>query len=220
MRLATRLLRSLHARLERVNEIDRDVRIGPDCWISGSVLQGRVTVGDGCKLFKSHVEGEVAISRFTSLWGPGIFVAGRVHGVSIGSFCSVARYVSIQEDNHNLQRTTTYFVERNLLGEAEAADSTSSRGRISIGNDVWIGAAAQVLSGVAVGDGAVIAAGAIVTADVPPYAIVAGNPARIVRYRFEESTISRLLADAWWDWPLDRLREEKRYLLQTHARPE
>jgi len=68
-----------------------------------------------------------------------------------------------------------------------------------IGNDVWVGAAALVLKGVTVGDGAVIGAGSVVTKDVPPYAIVTGNPAQIIRYRFDDATIKRLLSSTWWN---------------------
>ena len=72
---------------------------------------------------------------------------------------------------------------------------------MTIGNDVWIGSGAMILSGVTIGDGAVVAARAVVTKDVPPYAIVAGNPARLVRYRFDEATIAALLEAAWWELP-------------------
>ncbi|GAC86764.1 acetyltransferase [Gluconobacter thailandicus NBRC 3255] len=70
-----------------------------------------------------------------------------------------------------------------------------------------MGSGVTVLSGVTIGDGAIIAAGSIVTKDVPPYAIVGGNPAKLIKYRFSESIITRLLALAWWDWPEDLLQE-------------
>lgn len=214
-----RTLRELAERIARVNAIDAHARIGADCWISGSKLAGKVNVGDNCRIFRAHVEGDVDIARFTSLWGPELFVLGRRHGVRIGSFCSIARFASIQEDNHNPQRTTTYFVERNILGRPDQPDALVSRGLIVIGHDVWIGAAAQIHSGVSVGTGAVIAGGAIVTRDVEPYAIVAGNPARVVRKRFDDATIARLLDEQWWNWSLDRLRRDKDYLLAIHGKP-
>ena len=76
-----------------------------------------------------------------------------------------------------------------------------SKGDVVIGNDVWIGRGVVILSGVRVGNGAVIGAGAVVTKDVPPYAIVAGNPARIIRYRFSPEQIEELEQIAWWSWP-------------------
>jgi chloramphenicol O-acetyltransferase type B len=77
---------------------------------------------------------------------------------------------------------------------------------VTLGHDVWIGARAIVLDGISIGSGAVVAAGTVVTEDVPPYAIVGGVPARIVRKRFDEATIERLLRLQWWTWPVDRLR--------------
>jgi chloramphenicol O-acetyltransferase type B len=79
---------------------------------------------------------------------------------------------------------------------------------LRIGNDVWIERRAILLPGVTVGDGAVIVAGAVVEEDVPPYAILAGSPARIVRYRFDPDTVAKLLAIRWWDWPDDRIKAE------------
>nr|WP_274708021.1 CatB-related O-acetyltransferase [Arthrobacter sp. H16F315] len=77
----------------------------------------------------------------------------------------------------------------------------TSRGAVIIGNDVWIGASAFISSGVTVGHGAVIAAHAVVTKDVPPYAVVGGNPAKVIKYRFEPGIVEQLLDVAWWDWP-------------------
>ena len=79
------------------------------------------------------------------------------------------------------------------------------RGHTVIGNDVWIGMEATIMPGVNIGDGAIIAAKAVVTRDVPAYAIAAGNPARIVKMRFDEEAVTRLLAIAWWNWPVDKL---------------
>lgn len=123
------------------------------------------------------------------------------------------------EASHNAQRTTTYFVERNLLRVAASKDAECSRGPIVIGNDVWLGASAQVMSGVTIGDGVVVGAGAIVTHDVPAYAVVGGNPARLIRYRFNPETISDLLALRWWNWPEDRLRAEAEFLMRVHEAP-
>ena len=79
------------------------------------------------------------------------------------------------------------------------------RGDTVVGNDVWIGYDATIMPGVTIGDGAVVAAKSVVASDVPPYAIVAGNPARVVRRRFDDETIGRLLAIAWWEWPVDKI---------------
>jgi len=84
----------------------------------------------------------------------------------------------------------------------------SCKGNIVIENDVWIGAKSTIMSGVTIHNGSVIAAGSTVTKDVPPYAIVAGNPGKIVKYRFSEDQIQDLLSISWWDWEESRIREE------------
>lgn len=81
-----------------------------------------------------------------------------------------------------------------------------------VGSDVWIGHRATILPGVAVGHGAVVAAGSVVSRDVPPYHVVAGNPARTVRERFDEATARRLAEIAWWDWPVERITEHARLI--------
>jgi virginiamycin A acetyltransferase len=80
-----------------------------------------------------------------------------------------------------------------------------NRGDTVVGNDVWIGMEAVIMAGVGIGDGAIVAAKSVVTHDVPPYAIVAGNPARIVKIRFAPDVVARLLDIAWWDWPYDKI---------------
>jgi virginiamycin A acetyltransferase len=82
-----------------------------------------------------------------------------------------------------------------------------------IGNDVWIGYQALIMPGVRIGDGAIVAAGAVVTADVEPYTVVGGNPARTIRRRYEEADIERLLGAAWWDWPVELVTEHLRTIM-------
>ena len=209
------------ARLERAirqhNRIGPDVRGADDCWISGSVLQGQIQLEQGCRLYSAHLEGNVSVGRYSSLWGPDVHVMGRIQGISIGAFCSIARHVSLQEDNHATSRATTWFVESNLLNDPDPLAGMPTKGRIEIGNDVWIGAGAQVLSGVSVGTGAVIVAGAIVARDVEPYSIVAGNPARHIKYRFDAITRDELLASEWWTWSVERIREDRDFLLRNRS---
>ncbi len=85
-------------------------------------------------------------------------------------------------------------------------NGATNKGDIKIGNDVWIGMDVVVLSGVTINDGAVIAARTVVTKDVPPYAVVAGNPGRVKKKRFDEETIIKLLEIRWWDWPLEKIK--------------
>lgn len=129
--------------------------------------------------------------------------------IEVGAFCSVAKDVSfVLSGNHDLRRVTSSPV-RKLFG-VEGYDTSgeiSGRGGVVLGNDVWVGRGALLLSGARIGDGAVIGARAVVSGEVPPYAVVVGNPGQVVRYRFEQATIDRLLASRWWDLPDEVLRE-------------
>jgi acetyltransferase-like isoleucine patch superfamily enzyme len=127
----------------------------------------------------------------------------------IGRFCSIGPDVVIALGNHRTDLVSTYPFRALSRFWPEAAGGEpdhETRGDVSIQNDVWIGARVTILSGVTIGHGAVIGANALVREDVPPYAVVAGNPARIVRYRFEPHQIERLLKLSWWDWSDERIR--------------
>lgn len=126
----------------------------------------------------------------------------------IGRFCSIASGATfiLNGGNHLTDTVATYpFAIFGSGWEHAMPVSWPNRGDITVGNDVWIGFEATLLPGVKVGNGAVIAAKSVVAADVPDYAIVAGNPARVVRYRHPEGDIVRLLALRWWDWPIERI---------------
>lgn len=127
----------------------------------------------------------------------------------IGQFCSIAPEVRIfLGENHNTDCITTYPFGHVFLDvfKVENDNHPSSRGDVVIGNDVWIGFRSTIMSGVTIGDGAVIAANSHVVKDVAPYEIVGGNPARHIRYRFDKETIARLLELKWWDKPVDEIR--------------
>ena len=124
--------------------------------------------------------------------------------LTIGRFTSIAQNVQIVLGDHRPSFATTYpffTLKDEWPGAGPIALDHQTRGPVVIGNDVWMCASVIVTSGVTIGDGAVLAAGAIVTKDVPPYAIVGGNPARLIRYRFPPDIIDRLLRVRWWDWP-------------------
>lgn len=130
----------------------------------------------------------------------------------IGKFCSLACGVKFLFNcaNHSLHSLSSYtfplFYEEWGLDWENIGQAWDNRGDIIIGNDVWIGYEALVLSGVHIGDGAIIGARAVVTKDVAPYTIVGGVPAKEIRKRFDPQTIARLESLQWWNWPVDKIR--------------
>lgn len=129
----------------------------------------------------------------------------------IGKFCSIACGAKFlfNSANHTLRSLSTYpfpiFFEEWGLDVERVLEAWDNRGGITVGNDVWIGYEAVILAGVTIGDGAIIAARAVVTQDIPPYTIVGGVPARPIRKRFSEPEIQQLLALRWWDWPPEQI---------------
>lgn len=129
----------------------------------------------------------------------------------IGKFCSIACGAKFlfTSANHTQMSLSTYpfpiFFEEWGLDVQNITSAWDNKGDIIIGNDVWIGYEAVILSGVTIGDGAIIGARAVVTKDVPPYTIVGGVPAKRIRKRFPDEVISTLLALKWWDWPEEKI---------------
>ena len=134
--------------------------------------------------------------------------------LKVGSFCSIAEDVTIfLGGNHRTDWITTYPFSVFRESAKHIVGHPASRGDIIIGNDVWIGDSAVILSGVSIGNGAVIAASAVVTTDVPPYSIFAGNPAKVIRMRFEEEEIAILQSLEWWGWDDAKLDSAMPHLL-------
>jgi virginiamycin A acetyltransferase len=131
----------------------------------------------------------------------------------IGKFCSIAcgaRFI-FTSANHTLRSLSTYpfpiFFEEWGLCKDDVASAWDPKGDTVVGNDVWIGYEAVILSGVHIGDGAIIGARAVVSSDIPPYTVVGGTPAKEIRKRYDEKTIQKLLEIRWWDWPFDTIRQ-------------
>ena len=132
----------------------------------------------------------------------------------IGAFCSIAGGVRIILGGEHRSDWVTTFPFYALWDSAKHISSRpNTKGDVTIGNDVWIGTEAVIMSGVTVGDGAVIGARALVARDVEPYAIVAGNPARLVRKRCDDKLIKRLLQLKWWEWSDEEIAEMIPWLL-------
>jgi virginiamycin A acetyltransferase len=205
-RLRSRVLARWLAFTAEPNWIDPQCTIAPEAKILSSRLHGPVQVSAHAALYRVEISGAVSIGYSTSLWGPDIEIHSRRNPIRIGNYCSIARGVSMYEYMHDLGRLSSYYVGRNILG-LPLEEEIESKGPIQIGHDVWIGAYAHVMSGVRVGNGAVVAANAVVTRDVQPFAVVGGSPARILKYRFDDQTRARIQALAWWDWDHEQVRQ-------------
>lgn len=130
----------------------------------------------------------------------------------IGRFCSIAcgaKFI-FTSANHTLRSLSTYpfpiFFEEWELDKKQVASAWDNKGDIVIGNDVWIGYEAVILSGVHIGDGAIIGTRAVVTKDIPPYTVVGGIPAKEIKKRYDEETIQKLKQLEWWNWPFDKIQ--------------
>lgn len=136
----------------------------------------------------------------------------------VGAFCSISWNVSIGGANHDYKRLTQHSCLYNGYDNIRPTEMQPAYDRFQpnlvIGNDVWIAAGAVVTRGVNIGDGAVVGANAVVTKDVPPYAIVAGNPAKIIKYRFSPEIIDILLTIKWWNWPIEKIKENYELISQ------
>ena len=185
------------------------------------ILHGIMKLNPGARIINSRIGGPFYVNRHTQI-GPeasvgryfGMNADGYIARATVGSYCAFGARTSINPFNHptdwlsisefQYQPQSFDWVEE--YRDFVRLERTPDMFRHStIGNDVWTGHNVNVMAGINVGDGAVIAAGSVVTRDVPPYAIVAGTPAKILRYRFSEAIIERLLAVRWWDFELPQL---------------
>jgi acetyltransferase-like isoleucine patch superfamily enzyme len=165
-----------------------------------SVISKKAKIYMGCQIFKSTI-------------GPYTYVAPKssiVHA-NIGAFCSIAQNVKIGLGNHNKKAISTspiFSSKTNALSISWIIQGSFEEFEtVNIGNDVWIGMGAMIMGGITIGHGAIIGAGSIVTKDIPNYAIAAGVPAKILKYRFNEKQIEFLLKIKWWNWQIDIIKK-------------
>lgn len=188
-----------------------NLKIHPSAIIENAYIAGDIEIKEGVTLTKGvYITGNVTINNYTSISGPNTDIYSALNKILIGKFCSIARNVSFQEYYHHSDRLSTFMINYKFFNSDNLTDLTS-KGDIVIGNDVWIGMHSVILSGVKIGNGVIIGANSVVNSDIPDYAIAAGSPAKIVKYRFSQSTIDILNKVSWWDWSKDEIINNKHF---------
>lgn len=150
---------------------------------------------------------------------PQVFEWGEGAKLIIGNFCSIANCQIYLGGNHRTDWVTTYpfgHIHQHKFNKFNGTGHPQTKGNVIVGNDVWIGGNSVIMSGITIGHGAVIANNSHVVKDVPPYSIVGGNPARVIKYRFTPEQIEKLLEIQWWHWDDDKINDNLQLLCQEN----
>ena len=185
-----------------------NIKIDPSCELGDRVeLLGKLEIKKNVKICSGCVfrDGSVKIGCWTRVGSNCEFVGD----IIIGKYCAIAPGVAFYGINHDYRfPMLNHRAYRLIFG---SIPPKISKGVINIGNDVWIGARSIITSGVSIGDGAIIAAGSVVTKNVEPFSIVAGNPATFKKYRFDKKVIEKLNNMKWWEWPEEKIRRQRAF---------
>lgn len=182
--------------------------IGYNALVRNSIIHGNVKIGEHSKIIDANISGNVEIGRWSTFNGPNSDIYATINSVTIGNYCSIARNVSVQEYDHCTDRITSYFIHQNVFGEEYQNDITS-KGEIIIENDVWVGTQSVILSGAHISNGAIIGANSVVNSFIPPYAYAVGSPAKVVKFRFDDVMIKKLLSLQWWYWSEEKIKANR-----------
>lgn len=203
-------------RIDHTTEFRYHPEIVNDSFLT-KTIDGSLRIGGFSKAIALHVRGDAIISdfcnfkrcRFDRFFACGNFCSAT--DVTFGSFVSVGEQVVFNAGRHPKNNLTTHLFKFNPKLWGLAADSVGNyyewRAELTIGSDVWIGSHSIILTGISIGDGAIVGANSLVNQDVPPYAICVGSPGRIIGYRFKPEIIRKLIDARWWDLPIDSLME-------------
>ena len=201
------------------SQISEDTSLYHRCWIRDSFVKPNAVVGDYSRVTSSILGEYVRVDRnnliYHSTIGCYTYTGpfDMIFKTKIGNFTSISYGVTIGPPEHDFQRITThpflYDSSYGIFEKNEILPNKKFDKETEIGSDVWIGCNVTILIGCKIGHGAIVGANALVNKDVPPYAIVAGIPARIIKYRFDELKIQKLLSLKWWEWDRERIKANK-----------
>lgn len=184
---------------DRVKRGVKDLRKKKALLGTNSSIHPTATIGH-----KVKIGSDVKIGRYTN-----VNENTSIRNAEIGSFCALAPEINFIGGNHIMKKPA--LQSQFYTDTLELGFGSRDNGGITVGNDVWIGYGAVILPEVEIGDGAIIGARSVVTKDVEPYEIVAGNPARHIRYRFDEEKREELLELEWWNWSIDKIKENREF---------
>jgi acetyltransferase-like isoleucine patch superfamily enzyme len=188
----------------KITEEGKSLNIDPEFQVIDSTLEGYNY------LFGKGILAKSKLGHFTYVQN-----GSSISNADIGRFCSIGHNVSIALGDHPTDFLSTHplFYESSYINDIPSLTAEPlfhSHKRVNIGSDVWIGANCYIKDGITIGDGAIIGTGAVVTKDIPPYSVAVGVPAKVIKKRFDDETIQRLMELKWWNWDIDRILRNKK----------